>query len=330
DILFDAVFSCTMCKACENICPVELPLLDIWKLIRNEAFHRGKWDKKLTLIYNKLNETHNIFGRPQKERLQWAEKLDIDIKGYINKRSSLLLFIGCQASYNEDMQNIARSAVTILYKAGLDFTILGEKEWCCGSPILLAGGYEVSKSLAERNFKEFRKLKIKEIVTTCASCYNVLKNDYPKLLGDKWNIKVKHISEVIEQLLIDGKIKLKKEIREKITYKDPCELVRHCNFYEPPRKVINFIPKVRYEELSSNKEQALCCGGGGLLPITNPKLVESVNKKLIDEILYSEADIIVNSCPLCQQTIKKGLERAKKNIKVIDLVELIAQTMEVT
>ena len=115
----------------------------------------------------------------------------------------------------------------------------------------------------------------------------------------------------------------------KITYKDPCELVRHCGLSEAPRSIIKKFPNVRYEELPSNREEALCCGGGGLLKINNPKLVSEVNTKLVSEIEYTEADIVVSCCPLCVDTIQQGVKEKKLGIKVLDLVELVKMSMEV-
>ncbi|MHA1352197.1 MAG: heterodisulfide reductase-related iron-sulfur binding cluster [Candidatus Heimdallarchaeaceae archaeon] len=116
----------------------------------------------------------------------------------------------------------------------------------------------------------------------------------------------------------EGKIEFKKELSEKITYKDPCELVRHTGVIQAPRDVILNIKNVRYEELISNKENALCCGGGGLLKINN---------RLMDEIAYSEADIVVNNCPLCLDTISLGVKKKNLNVEVIDMTELVARAM---
>lgn len=327
--LFDAIFSCTMCKACENICIVDLPLLQVWEQIRQEAFRRGRWSSDLLTIYDKVKATHNIFGLPHNDRLDWAEMSGINLSRRIKKKAPVAFFIGCQASYSGKMAGIAESMVKILRKARVDFTILGDEEWCCGAPIFLGGGYTVGTSLAKHNCEELKKLGVKKIVSTCAGCYRSFKIVYPKILGDDWDIEVVHASELIDDLVDKKKIKLLNTIDEKITYKDPCELVRHCGLSEAPRSILKKLPDVRYEELPSNKEEALCCGGGGLLKINNPKLVSEVNTKLISEIEYTEADVVVSCCPLCVDTIQQGVKEKKLGIKVLDLVELVKMSMEV-
>ena len=325
--LFDAIFSCTMCKACENICIVDIPLLTIWEQVRQEAFRRGRWSPKLLGLYNKVKDTQNIFGLPAEERVAWADLANMVMTRRTQKKASLAYFVGCQASYSGKMEGIAASVVKILRKARVDFTILGTEEWCCGSPVFLAGGYSVGKTFAKHNLDQFKKLGVKRVVTACSGCYRAFKIVYPRILGDKWDIEVLHISELVAELLDEKKLKYKKSIKEKITFKDPCELVRHCGLIEPPREIIQKIPGARYEDLPSHREEALCCGGGGLLKLNDDELVRQVNSRLIDEIEYSEAEIVVNGCPTCLDTIQQGVKKRELEVEVIDISELIRRAI---
>ncbi len=325
--LFDAIFACTMCKACENICLVDIPLLKIWEQVRQESFKKGRWNPLMLSLYNKVRDTHNIFGLPPDERLTWAKLKGLVMTRRVKKKAPLAYFIGCQASYSGKMSEIAPSVVTILRKTKTNFTILGNDEWCCASPIFLAGGYSVGKNFAKHNLEELKKLGVKRLVTACSGCYRTFKIVYPRVLGDSWDIEVLHISELANELIKEGKIKFKKQFKEKITFKDPCELVRHCGLIEAPREVINSISNVRFEELPSNKEEALCCGGGGLLKLNNSELVDNVNTKLMAEIKYSEANIVVNGCPTCLDTIQSGVRKEDLDIEVIDISELILRAM---
>lgn len=325
--LFDAIFACTMCKACENICLVDIPLLKIWEQVRQESFKKGRWNPLMLSLYNKVRDTHNIFGLPPDERLTWAKLKGLVMTRRVKKKAPLAYFVGCQASYSGKMSEIAPSVVTILRKTRTNFTILGDDEWCCASPIFLAGGYSIGKNFAKHNLEELKKLGVKRLVTACSGCYRTFKIVYPRVLGDSWDIEVLHISELANELIKEGKIKFKKKFKEKITFKDPCELVRHCGLIEAPREVINSISNVRFEELPSNKEEALCCGGGGLLKLNNSELVDNVNTKLMAEIKYSEADIVVNGCPTCLDTIRSGARKEDLDIEVIDISELILRAM---
>lgn len=325
--LFEAVFACTMCKACENICLVDIPLIKIWEQVRQESFKKGRWSPSMLSLYNKVKDTQNIFGLPPEERLIWAKLSGLVMTRRVKKKAPLAYFVGCQASYSGKMSEIAPSVVKILRKTKTNFTILGNDEWCCGSPIFLAGGYSVGKSFAKHNLDELKKLGVKRIVTACSGCYRAFKIVYPRVLGESWDFEVLHISELANELIQSGKLKLKKQIKEKVTFKDPCELVRHCGLIEAPRNVINSIPNVRFEELPSNKEEALCCGGGGLLKLNDSDLGNKVNSKLISEIKYSEADIVANGCPTCLDTIQAGVKKEGLDIEVIDIAELILRAM---
>ncbi|MHA1867673.1 hypothetical protein DRN69_04555 [Candidatus Pacearchaeota archaeon] len=325
--LFQAVFDCTLCGACQNICLSDIPIIDIWIQMRKEAFDKGLWKQELVQITEFVKTTHNIYGLDPKDRLKWTEYVNINLNRRVKKNKPFLFFFGCQASYSGKMMKIAESAVKVLRKAKVDFTVLGEDEWCCGSPIFLGGGFELGKSLAKHNLEKIKELGVKTLVTACSGCYRTFKNVYPNILGDEWDIEVLHFSELISNLIKDGKIEFKKELTEKITYKDPCELVRHTGVIQAPRDVILNIKNVRYEELISNKENALCCGGGGLLKINNRPLVEQVNDRLMNEIAYSEADIVVNNCPLCLDTINQGVKKKNLNVEVIDMTELVARAM---
>ncbi len=326
--LFNAVFDCTLCGACENICIVDIPLIDIWLEIRKEAYNKGLWSQDLIQLTEEVKSKHNIFGAKNEDRLKWAEEKGLDIKDKVGKKSPNLYFVGCQVSYSPDKQKIAENIIKIFEGANVDYTLLGEKEWCCGSPIFMGGGKELGKSIAQHNFEEMKKLGIKNIIVSCAAGYKTFKNIYPSIIGDEWDINVLHISELIEQLINENKIVIDKGIKEKLTYKDPCELARITGLITPPRKIITLIPDVRYEELRSNKSNSLCCGGGGLLNINNKELTEKVNDKLIDEIEYSEADIVVTTCPTGMEIIKEGIERRKLNVEVIDLTELVVRVMK--
>ena len=326
--LFEAIFACTMCKACENICLVDLPLLKVWEQVRQEAFKKGRWNPLLLSLYNKVKTTQNIYGLPAEERLAWAGLAGLNMSKRTKKKASIAYFVGCQASYSGKMGNVAPSVVKILRKTRVNFTILGLDEWCCGSPVFLAGGYSVGKTFAKHNFDKLKELGVKRIVTACSGCYRAFKIGYPRVLGDKWDIEVLHISELANELIKKGKLKLKHTIKEKITFKDPCELVRHCGLVEAPREVIKQIPNVRFEELPSNKNDALCCGGGGLLKLNDSDLVSQVNSHLISEIEYSEAEIVANGCPTCKDTILAGVKKNGLNVEVLDISELIVRAME--
>ncbi len=326
--LFDAVFACSMCSACEAVCPVELPLVRVWEAVREESFKRGRWSTKLIELYNKVKDSHNIYGLKPENGLIPSKYQNEKMEEKIGKKAKYLLFLGCKFSYSEQMEKTVDNIFQVLNHLDEDYSLLGPEERCCGFPIIVGGGYSVAKSLALHNYERIKETGADTIIAPCAEGYRVLKKVYPIILGEIWDFTVLHITEYIEMKIKNGDLLLTNTIREKLTYKDPCELVRHCNVKESPRNIIKSIPKIRYEELTSNREDALCCGGGGLLETSDPKLAIKVNERLMNQVEFSEADILVCSCPTCLNSLQEGVKRRGLNIEVVDLIEIVLKAME--
>ncbi|MHA1301730.1 MAG: (Fe-S)-binding protein, partial [Candidatus Helarchaeota archaeon] len=169
-------------------------------------------------------------------------------------------FAGCTASFRE--QEIAKATVKLLEDLGIEFSILGSDEWCCSSPLLRTGQRSVAMPLIEHNYEVLKAKGIETIITSCAGCYQTLKNDYPKMLGKDLGIKIVHSCEIFDKKIKKGELKLNgKSI--KITYHDPCHIARHANIRKAPRRVLNNIPKVVFEEFERHGKNAWCCGAGG-------------------------------------------------------------------
>ena len=166
----------------------------------------------------------------------------------------MIYFRGCVV--REKLSSISNATETILKTAGVDYTII-DNEKCCGSFLMRTGFKDDALEVMEETFKQLQDVGDDKILVSCAGCYNTLKNDYNKVFGVE--LDVLHTSELIDQLIIEGKLEIKK-LPLKVTYHDPCHLGRHSGLYEEPRNVIT--KTCVLVEMNRNRERSRCCGAG--------------------------------------------------------------------
>ena len=237
---------------------------------------------------------------------------------------TLLYYTGCMASYRLD--SIARSTIELLKKAGVEFTMLGEDEWCCGSVLLRTGNKELAKDVAQHNTEAFKEAGVDRVVTSCAGCYKTLKNDYPKLIGGN-EIEVLSSPELILNLINDGKIKFNKTDK-KVTFHDPCHLGRHSKVYDAPRDVLRSIEGLELVEMPRNRENSRCCGSGGGVQSGFKELAFKMADARIEEAAGTGAEIVTSPCPFCTFALSQAAERKGYDIKAVDFAELMLELID--
>ena len=239
------------------------------------------------------------------------------------------------SSFSPRSFSIPRAITEIFKRADVDFTLLGEDEWCCGFPLLSSGMTDAVTSLALHNIDMVAKKGAKLLVTSCPSCFHTWAHEYTELTGVKPDFEIMHVSQYLLKLIKDGKIKLNdisaNQAATKVTYHDPCDLGRNSGIFEEPRQVIKSIPGIDFIELATNKLQANCCGGGGNIESLNPALSSKIADAKADEIFATKAEIAVSACQQCERTMNTALKRKKGEIdykvKVLDIAELVLQSM---
>jgi Fe-S oxidoreductase len=242
----------------------------------------------------------------------------------------ILFFVGCAGSFDQRAQKITKAFATILQKIGVNFAILGKEEMCNGDPARRAGNEFLFQMMAYQNIRLLDGYGIKKIVTTCPHCFNILKNEYPALGG---NYEVVHHTVFLQQLIDDGKIRMKEsgEFKgKKITYHDSCYLGRANNIYEAPRKVLEGLD-IELTEMKRSRSNGFCCGAGGSQVFKEEeKGTQRVNNERAREAIETGAQIIASNCPYCMTMLTDGVKYNQKEeeVKVIDLAELIAGSME--
>jgi heterodisulfide reductase subunit D len=245
------------------------------------------------------------------------------------KSPEILFWVGCSGSFDQRAQKITKAFAAILEKVGINYAILGKEEMCNGDPARRAGNEFLFQMMAYQNIQTLNNYSIKKIVTACPHCFNILKNEYPALGG---NYEVIHHSVFLQQLIDDGKIKLKDGGTfkgKKITYHDSCYLGRANNIYEAPRKVLEALD-AELIEMKRCRSKGLCCGAGGAQMFKEEeKGTTRVNFERTNEAIDTGAEVIAAACPFCNTMLTDGVKNAEKEstIKVLDIAELIADSL---
>lgn len=241
----------------------------------------------------------------------------------------ILFWVGCAGSYDQRAQKITRALALILEKAGVSFAILGSEESCTGDPARRSGNEFLFQMMAYQNIQVLNGYHIKKIVTACPHCFNILKNEYPDLGG---NYEVIHHTTLLQQLINEGKIKLKEggEYKgRKITYHDSCYLGRSNNIYEAPRKVLEALD-AELVEMKRCRSNGLCCGAGGAQMFKEEEKGDTrINWERTNEAIGTNARVIAAACPFCNTMLTDGVKASEQEetITVMDVAELVAASL---
>ena len=241
----------------------------------------------------------------------------------------ILFWVGCAGSFDQRAQKITQAFATILDKVGYKYAILGKEEACTGDPARRAGNEFLFQMMAYQNIQVLNGYGIKKIVTTCPHCFNILKNEYPELGG---SYEVIHHTMLLQQLIDDGKIKMKEEGSfkgKKITYHDSCYLGRSNNIYEAPRKVLEALD-AELIEMKRCRSNGLCCGAGGAQMFKEEEKGDRyVNIERVSEAVDTGANFIAAACPFCNTMMTDGVKNKEKenDIRVMDVAEMVAASM---
>lgn len=320
----DFIWSCTTCGGCNEVCPVSIDNLS--KLIdmrRNIVAEKKDIPLEMKQVFRGIVKCGNPLGkeRGQNNELTWIKDLGIPTFTQ-NAKAEYLFYLGCQATFDKTSQKAIIAFARILQRAGVDFAVLGEKEWCCGETARRMGNEPLFQTVVNKNNDHWAELGIKKIITTCPHCFNTLKNEYPQFGG---NYEVIPHSVFLAELQHKGKLKFTQKYNLKITYHDPCYLGRYNNIYNQPRQILSTIPGVNLVEMSRIKEESFCCGAGGGRFWTRQNEDNAISTNRVNQALDTGAEMIITSCPYCNKIFKEKLEgqEKKKNIISLDIAEFL-------
>ena len=315
------IWDCTACSTCSYLCPREVKPLDIIIGLRGLLVEQGRIPSTLGDALEGVYKYGNPWGLSRSKRSDWAQ--DLKVK-YVSEgeKADLLYFVGCAASYDSRAQEVARAIVKNFNALDIDFSILGNKETCCGNEIYSLGEKGLFEELVQKNLDLLDRYGVQKIVTISPHCFHAFKNRYGR------ELPVKHYTQYFANLIDEGKLKLSGKIEKAVTYQDPCFLGKHNDIYDEPRKIIESIPSVRFVELSRSRKRSVCCeGGGGRMwhDIPGERLAEG----RIREALDVGAEIIVVACPFCLLTFDDAIKTTgnEEKIQVKDIMELVAEAL---
>jgi heterodisulfide reductase subunit D len=274
------------------------------------------------MIRENLSESHNVFGEDNEERAEWVEDMpDAPDDGYIKERADIIYFTGCVASFFPLAQRIPMDLVKIFDVAHVDFTLLGEDEWCCGFPLLGAGLTGQLDDLIANNVDTIKARGAKQVVFACPSCYRMWQEHYPR------EFEIFHATEFLAKLLKEDRLSLR-HLDLTVTYHDPCDLGRGTGTYDAPRDIIRSIPGIKFVELPNTRENCSCCGGGGNLEMIDAKLSGSIAGNKMNEVTVTGAQAVVTACQQCMRTMTTYAKRNKVPIDVMDIVQLLYKALD--
>lgn len=318
----DTVYRCTLCANCQEVCPVGIHLRELWVSLRQDLVDSAFYPDKVAMIKENLEESRNVFGEDNEERIDWVEDIrDAPAHGYVKDQAEVIYFPGCVAAFFPLAQKIPMALVEILEASEVDFTLLGEEEWCCGFPLLGAGLKELLRAFIDHNLEAVRKKGARTIVFACPSCYQMWREYYPA------EFEITHATKLLIDLIETKRIPLK-PLDLTLTYHDPCDLGRGARVFEAPRRIIRSIPGITLTELRHNRAACTCCGGGGNLEMIDTNLAAEIAKRKIDEVLETGAQAVVTSCQQCVRTMTTYVKRNKVSLEVLDITQLVHRALD--
>jgi Fe-S oxidoreductase len=323
-ILQDEIWACTTCGACDEVCPVWVDHIDkIVDLRRNLAMEQASIPETAEGALRSIEDRGHPWRGTTLSRTDWAAGLDIKTLAE-DKNVDILFWVGCTEALEERSTKVAKAMAKLLELAGVNFGILGTEESCCGDPARRLGNEYLFQMQAQKNIEILNGYGVKRIVTACPHCFNTIKNEYPQFGG---NFEVIHHTELIIQLLKEGKLKISKGRGELVTYHDACYLGRYNDIYQPPRQIIKSIPGMKIVEMERNRRRSFCCGGGGGHMWLEEREGRRINELRTEQAMETKAQTAITACPFCLQMFDDGIKAkaAEEKLKVMDIAELLAE-----
>jgi Fe-S oxidoreductase len=321
----DEIWACTTCRACQEVCPVSVEhVAKLIDLRRNLVMEKAKIPKTAEGALRSIEDRGHPWRGTTLSRTDWAEGLGVKTLAE-DRDIELLFWVGCTEALEERSTRVAQAVARLLKLAGINFGILGAEESCCGEPARRLGNEYLFQAQAKENIELFKSYGVKKIVTACPHCYNTIKNEYPQFGGE---FEVIHHTELINQLLKEGRLKVDKGRGESVTYHDPCYLGRYNDIYQPPRQIIKNIPDIKMVEMERNRQNGFCCGGGGGHMWLEERTGRRINELRTEQALVTKAQLVITACPFCLQMFDDGIKAkaAEDKLKVMDIAELVEKS----
>ena len=327
--MVDTILVCTTCELCNLRCSAALPIEPSWMKLRGQLVTD---EKKMTfppfeMMAASLRKEGDIWAAYRKDRSAWFPE-DLKAKHGPSHKAKIAYFAGCTASHVEN--DIAMAAVRLLDAAGVDFTYIGEKENCCGTPMLVCGKWDVFEETIRSNIQNMKDAGVDTVVTSCPACDMMWRQVYPiwaEKLGIDYPITAKHYSEVVTEKIKSGEFKFPDTGQKTtVTLHDSCHIGRVSSVYDAPRDLIKAIPGVKLVEMEHNREWAHCCGSV-LTLIKDPPVAADIGKFRMDEAMETGAQKLLALCPCCEFQFRVTAKKKQLPIETVDLARFATSVL---
>jgi Fe-S oxidoreductase len=321
----DTLWACTTCGACMDQCPVFIEHVPkIMDMRRGLVLDESRMPRQAETALRNIENVANPYGLPQSTRAEWAKALDVPL-ATDKPDAEYIYWMGCAASFDDRARTISTALVKILKAASVDFAILGSEEKCTGDPARRIGNEYLFQERAKENVQTLNRYKTRKVIASCPHCFNTIANEYGDFGG---NYEVIHHTQLIDQLLKDGRLKLTKPLDATLTYHDSCYLGRWNKVFAPPRDILERIPGLKLVEMAKNKSEGMCCGaGGGRMWMEESK--PRVNHARVQMAAATEATKVATACPFCLAMFDEGIagQQLNERMSVDDVAVYVAGSL---
>ena len=322
----EAIWACTTCGACMESCPVLIEQMPKILLMRRHLVEmEAKFPEELYNLFENMESRSNPWGIAPSERTKWSAKMEV--MPFDRDTTEYLYYVGCAGAFDSRNKHVSVAVAQLLNKAGITWGILGKDEKCCGDSVRRLGNEYVFDKMVRENVESFKERGVKKVITQCPHCFSTLKNDYRQY---GLELEVIHHSELLRNLLRDGRLKLGNNLAEMGTtvFHDSCYLGRHNDVYDAPRQIVESATGRAPVELERNRNNAFCCGAGGGRMWMEEHTGERINLTRVKEALQENPDTVCVACPYCMTMFEDGLKDVKAdNVKVRDVAEIMAEAI---
>jgi Fe-S oxidoreductase/nitrate reductase gamma subunit len=320
------LWACTNCLYCQENCSASIEHVPkIVGMRQYKVLTEADFAPELQLTYRNMENNSNPWGIGAHLRADWAK--DLGVKTLAEDPGvEYLFYVGCAGSFDDRGKKVSIALAKILKNAGVSFGILGTEEGCCGDSAMRGGNEYLYQMLAQANIEVMKNYNVKKIITTCPHGYNTLKKDYPHFGGE---FEVWHHTEIIADLIAQGRITLKKAVEGLATYHDSCFLGRYNGIYDQPRRILKAVPGLKLTEMERKLAKSFCCGAGGARMWMEEDIGERINDLRTDQAIAAGASTIAVGCPFCLTMLSDGIKDRKQEetMAALDIAEIVWKAM---
>ena len=331
-ISLDVLWSCTTCGACVEECPVDIEHVDhIVNMRRFQVLVESEFPTELGNTFRNLEKAGNPWGANRTDRDAWIAEVDFPItkiEGVIPEDVEYLFWVGCAGAYEERAKKTTKAVAELLYMSGVKFGVLGKRETCSGDPARRSGNEFLYQILARENIETLQETfgtrGVKKVVVTCPHCFTTIGRDYKQ---QGFELQMVHHTQLLNQLVKEGKLKPVSKSEKKLTYHDPCYLGRHNQIYQPPRELLESAG-IEVTEMPRNQERSFCCGAGGGRMWMEEKIGTRINLNRVDEAIATGAQEVAVGCPFCRVMVSDGMVARESSVEVLDVAQALLRSVK--